>query len=916
MFMPGFEQVKSFNRRLGEVGNLGSDGRPILGLDSRDLLEMVLETDPAAYLIPAHIWTPWFSLFGSKSGFDTIEECFDDLSEHIFALETGLSSDPEMNWLLSGLDRYRLISNSDAHSGEKLAREANIFEGEQSYFSMFDALHGKEERTRFIETLEFFPEEGKYHLDGHRKCGVVLSPRETIAAGGICPVCGRPVTVGVLNRIMSLADREEPVRPAGAPGFVSLVPLPEILSEVLGVGPATKKVRTMYAELVRRFGSEMGILRSIPPEELRKFSSALPEAILRMRSGQVIRHSGYDGEYGRISMFTDQEKRELKYGKTFAMNYPEPVSTPQAAEPVGSVPMAPSEKEQVAGNVVPNREQQAAIVSGPEPVLVLAGPGTGKTQTLMGRVNRILDGGVDPASVLILTFTRRAARELRERLVRDRPGGSPVPRADTLHALAYEFWTEELGDPPVLLSEESAGQVFAAANPELSSRECRSVRQEISLRREVMGGTISKEELRYSEHKATLNLVDYTDLLEFWLDHISGADGSGYTHVLVDEIQDLSLLQLKLVISLTGDGGKGFFGIGDPRQSIYGFRGAVSDVRGMLEQVWSDLKVVSLADNYRSTQEILDVGGSLFPEDPVLRAHSRASGTIVRYQAPNMGLECSWIARTIRESLGGTAHWQADRDEEKMLGPGDIAVLVRFRGLIPPLKRVLTEAGIPCSVPEQDLFFHDPRVSLLLREAGRMFGTCPDGEKELPVCPDIVFVRGPSAISAYLTETPPFDVLFWKSRPFRELERAWREYGGWPGVLSAVSLLGDLEGVRARAQKVQIMTLHAAKGLEFEQVFLPALEEGILPFAGGDFLAGKGRSRGDTDIEEERRLLYVGLTRARQGVYLSSSSRRTLFGREVRLGASSFLKELPEDRIGRIQAKAHVRKTEKQLSLF
>ncbi len=914
VFMPGFEQVRSFNRRLAEVGNLGSDGRPILGLDSRNLLEMVLETDPAAYLIPAHIWTPWFSVFGSKSGFDSIEECFGDLSEHVFALETGLSSDPEMNWLLSGLDRYRLVSNSDAHSGEKLGREANIFTGQQDYFSLFKALHGVEDQTRFMGTLEFFPEEGKYHLDGHRKCGVVLNPRETIAAGGICPVCGKPVTVGVLNRIMSLADRETPVRPPEHPGFESLVPLPEILSEILGVGPGTKKVRAVYVNLLRTFGSEMEILRTVPPQELRKFSPVLPEAVRRMRSGRVIRNSGYDGAYGTISMFTEQEKREFRYGKSLGIGCPE--SEMSVSESKCSVPCRTSVRKDAAEPLLaPNREQQAAIDAGPDPVLVLAGPGTGKTRTLIGRVNRILDEGVAPGAMLVLTFTRRAARELRDRLERDRQGGR-VPRADTLHALAYEFWSEELGEAPVLLSEESSRQVFAAANPDLTRPECKAAWSAFSLRRERMQGRITEPERLYLEYKAALNLVDYTDLLEFWLDQIGETEKYRYEHVLVDEIQDLSPLQLKLVISLAGPRGRGFFGIGDPRQSIYGFRGAVADVRERLEQAWSGVSTVSLAVNYRSAQDILDVGGSLFPEDPPLRAAFGAKGTIAWYQAPTVGQECSWIARTAREALGGTGHWQADQEGEKNIAPGDIAVLVRFKGLIPPLARALTAAGVPCAVPEQELFFHDPRVGLLLREAGRMLGVHPDGEKELPACPDTVFAKGPLALSAYLCETPPFDELFWKGRPFRELERAYREHGGWSGVLSAVSLEGDLEGIRSRAQKVQIMTLHAAKGLEFELVFLPALEEGIVPFAGAEILAGKEKSRMDTDVREERRLLYVGLTRAGQGVYLSSSTQRTLFGRTVHLSPSSFLKELPETLVGRIRARSHVRKTERQLSLF
>ena len=313
--MPDLECACKLNEKLAQVGNLESDGRPILGLDSRDLLEMVLELDPLAFVVPAHIWTPWFSLFGSKSGFDSLEECFGDLSSHIFALETGLSSDPEMNLLWSKLDSYTLISNSDAHSGENLAREANIFEGEISYPGIFYALRREGLGHRFLGTLEFFPEEGKYHLDGHRKCGVVMDPRETLARGGICPKCGQPLTVGVLNRILALADRENPVQPAGQPGFTSIIPLPEIIAEFMGLGPKTKKVRSFYYKLIHKFGSELNILLKIPEEELKRVSQPLALGISRMRNNEVLREPGFDGQYGKISVFSARERQEFKGGR-------------------------------------------------------------------------------------------------------------------------------------------------------------------------------------------------------------------------------------------------------------------------------------------------------------------------------------------------------------------------------------------------------------------------------------------------------------------------------------------------------------------------------------------------------------------------------------------------------------------------
>ena len=291
VIMPSLESADKLSNKLAAIGNITSDGRPILGLDCEHLLEMVLEADERGVLIPAHIWTPWFSLFGSKSGFDALEDCFGSLSSHIFALETGLSSDPDMNRLWSALDRYALVSNSDAHSGENLGREANLFEGTPSYDGIFDALRRAardEEGSGCIYrgTVEFFPEEGKYHLDGHRACNVVLEPEESMKIGNICPVCGKPLTVGVLHRVMALADRKAPVMPKHDPGFVSLFPLPEMLGELLSVGPKSRKVQERQSELVRLFGSEMDILHTVPESDLRQHWDALGEAVARMRRGR------------------------------------------------------------------------------------------------------------------------------------------------------------------------------------------------------------------------------------------------------------------------------------------------------------------------------------------------------------------------------------------------------------------------------------------------------------------------------------------------------------------------------------------------------------------------------------------------------------------------------------------------------
>ena len=306
VYVPDFASAERINRRLSAVGNIVSDGRPILGLDSRNLLEIVLEEAPDGFLVPAHIWTPWFSLFGSRSGFDSVEECYGDLASQIFALETGLSSDPAMNRLISGLDRYALISNSDCHSPGKLGREANLFDTGFDFFSLRDALRGNS-RAEFRGTVEFFPEEGKYHADGHLDCNVCLDPLASRTLGDICPVCTKPLTVGVLHRVMDLADRSEPVFADGAPAVFSLIPLPEILAELLNLGSSTKGVMQAYAHTLSRFGSEFALLLQTPLPDIERSSPLLAEAIRRVRGGEVIRQPGYDGKFGIIKAFAPGE---------------------------------------------------------------------------------------------------------------------------------------------------------------------------------------------------------------------------------------------------------------------------------------------------------------------------------------------------------------------------------------------------------------------------------------------------------------------------------------------------------------------------------------------------------------------------------------------------------------------------------
>jgi uncharacterized protein (TIGR00375 family) len=315
LLAPDFESIDKINSRLSAIGNLRSDGRPILGLDARDFVKIVVKTCPRCVVIPAHIWTPWFSLFGANSGFDTIEECFEEMTPHIFALETGLSSDPAMNWQLSSLDKYSLISNSDAHSPSRIGREANVFDTEFSFNGLIRAIRQKNP-DNFLYTVEFFPEEGKYHYDGHRNCNVIFSPQETIQNNGRCPRCGKKITVGVMHRVTELADRQPGQIPPMRIPFKNLIPLNEIIAQAIGKTAECKSVWDIYFRLIHEFGNEHTILTQVPIGQLEQFNSEnLALGIERMRKGQVKIIPGHDGAYGVINLFDEDTEGKENRGQ-------------------------------------------------------------------------------------------------------------------------------------------------------------------------------------------------------------------------------------------------------------------------------------------------------------------------------------------------------------------------------------------------------------------------------------------------------------------------------------------------------------------------------------------------------------------------------------------------------------------------
>lgn len=308
---PSIGDAEKISEKLGKIGKLSVDGRPIFGQDLKETAKLIWDASADTMLIPAHAWTPHFAIFGSNSGFDSIEECFEELTPQIFAIETGLSSDPEMNWRLSALDKISLISNSDAHSGQKFGREANVFEIPENEFSFQEIkrILKEKDNKRFLYTIEFYPQEGKYHFDGHRACGVVLDPKETLKLKGICPKCKRSLTVGVLHRVEKLADRDEPKKPQDSPGVKHIIPLPEILADLFGVTSFSQRVQAHYHKMITTLGNEFKILLDLPIEEINKNSGEkIADAIKKMREGKIDISPGYDGEYGKISIPEEKTK--------------------------------------------------------------------------------------------------------------------------------------------------------------------------------------------------------------------------------------------------------------------------------------------------------------------------------------------------------------------------------------------------------------------------------------------------------------------------------------------------------------------------------------------------------------------------------------------------------------------------------
>ncbi|MBM3226583.1 MAG: hypothetical protein FJZ47_22700, partial [Candidatus Tectomicrobia bacterium] len=711
-----------FNRRLGAIGNITSDGRPILGLDSHDLLAISLEVCPDVLFVPAHIWTPHFAVLGSESGFDSLSDCFDDLLPHIFALETGLSSDPPMNTRLSALDRFAIISNSDAHSAQKLAREATCFNTDLAYPAIYNALKERD-RNRFTGTLEFYPEEGKYHYDGHRKCQIRWKPEQTLQAEGRCPTCGGKLTVGVLHRVERLADRADTETPAIERPFEYIIPLPEVIGATLDVGPDSKKATLVYRKLLEQFGPELDILRTVPSADIARYGEPLvAEALRRMRSGAVEILAGYDGEYGTVRIFSSTEREELKgQHALFAMPSQAPTPPPapraEAPQPV-SAPLTPAPAIAVPGAL--DTAQQQAVTAAGGPIIVIAGPGAGKTRTLTHRIAHLLQHcGVQSAQILAVTFTRRAAAEMRSRLHNLLPEAQMADmRIGTFHRLMLDLMRlEEHAPAPTLLDAWEARQLLEIALQEVGlTRRAASIQQAISLAKAAGlrpadltdDAPLQAAYTAYQQQLHTYQAWDYDDILLeccAWFEAEPAALEKlrqRFPYVFVDELQDINAVQYRLVQLLAGTG-EGLFVIGDPDQAIYGFRGAEPRYFQTLMHDFPQARQFHLTTNYRSVHTIVQSAAAVIDQNrdrqpfPLQAVH--AGGAPIRlYTTASEMAEGIAVVRQISQMVGGADMLQADQHDERATNTrsfGDFGVLVRTGQQAEVLEQCFLQEGLP-----------------------------------------------------------------------------------------------------------------------------------------------------------------------------------------------------------------------------
>src|SRR2546430_2616867 len=893
-----------------------------------------------------------------------------------------------MNWRLSQLDRFQLVSNSDAHSPGKIGREACKFDCALDYWAIRHALetgHG------YGGTVEFFPEEGKYHLDGHRNCGVRLEPEETRKRGGLCPTCGKDLTVGVMHRVDELADRPVGAHHENLKPYRSLVPLPELLAEIHRVGAGSRKVADAYENLVGKLGSELFILERAPLDELRKAGSTLlAEGIDRMRKGRVTRQAGYDGEYGIIRVFSDDE---LIRGNSVSLLFDLPRDADVQSANVGQASslfkssaeeQTPEKDRQDACSTLPSlslheapavsfplcsdplagldSDQPAAAEITDGPLLIIAGPGTGKTRTLTHRVAHLVTNqGVAAEQILAVTFTKRAANEMRERLGKLIPASTDRMLVTTFHGLSYGILREHgrlvgLAEHFRIASEAERRALLGEKLKLSEGKAAQWLKRVSNLKR---GGPAVPSEPSPAEDGAVRTLrpakedqlvldaydcamrergwLDFDDLIGLTLELLENCADvlaqyrDRFHHVSVDEFQDIDARQYRLVKLLVPPGGN-LCVIGDPGQAIYSFRGAEPCFFQQLASDYPTVRAVQLRRNYRSGRAIVRgalqaIAPATLVEGRVLEALSADATKIVIHESPSDKAEAEFVVRTIEQLIGGHTFFSLDSarvetgEARSDYSFSDFAVLYRTDAQADAISEALARSGIPFQRHSHEPLTEREAVRSLLAVARELAGelTVPDRLKTA-LDKRKNDLRNPKEARKVKSErdTRPSPSAFGDSEfgflsdfVFRISEFAQSCGHDFARFESESALCSDEDLWDPRADRVSLLTLHASKGLEFAVVFIVGCEDGLLPLRFGSDDQG-------APLDEERRLFFVGMTRARERLFLSRATKRLWRGQLRQQVVSPFVIAIEQELLERSknQLTPRAKPDAEQLDLF
>ena len=961
IILPSLDDAQKISARLENIGNIHSDGRPILGLSCRDLAEIVFDTCPKAIYVPAHIWTPHFSMFGAFSGFDTVEECFKDMSGEIHAVETGLSSDPVMNRRVSMLDNYQLISNSDAHSPSKLGREATIFSGELSYDGLYAGIRKGE---GLFGTIEFYPEEGKYHLDGHRKCRLSLSPSETESYKGICPVCGKKITIGVLHRVEELADRGDDYRHPQAKPFESLMPLNEVIGASWGKSPESAKVKECCEEMLSFLGPEFFILREAPISDIKTAAGgSVAEGIKRLREGKVILKAGFDGEYGKVSLFTDDELKNSEgqlsfFGMTQRETEESKESIKESEKTKSIEKIKKTEAAKNTGDVasVLNERQLLVVKSRSEVTAVSAGPGTGKTKTLVEAIiERVEERGVKPSEITAFTFTKKAAGELKERLNRRLKSRSRYIKTGTIHSICLDLLKRACKDCEIADEFVAKGYALEAVEAFGLSLSVRDFLKEISLIKntgeeylETTDISNMKEAYHYYNRRLKENgLMDFDDILISCTELLHTKEGrklkgKAFSYIFTDEFQDIGRLEYEVIKALF-EGGKELFVIGDSDQSIYGFRGADANIFLRLKEDFPNLNLIRLNINYRSEPDIVEASRVLISDNPggqreLLSAkeaigsaaeeaegdkeqgskernseeRNSEDGNAIEIARAESGLsEAIFIARKINELVGGIDMLDRDlrgNDPEKTRSFSDIAVLYRSNYQAGLIEKALRKEGIPYIVSGREDFLLEESVRACVQffkyvflgdeGAGELYLNIMSGLKKNALSEVILEGERDKYIESVKSagKAVPCDII-----------SAWAEASGLSKdegiekLMNCALFYTDMEEFLTDLSMGEESDISRVgkKGYSADAVRLSTvhgakgLEFPVVFIFGAD---ERNLPEEEAELFEERRIFFVAMTRAKEKLYICTAEKEP-----------GFINELPPELIKEAEVKAYTK---------